>query len=187
MRGLWRRTLATAAVGVLVAVIVSPRTAAGASGRPSPSSSRLGVTRLTDVQASPGQLDTSFSGDGKVTTQFSSGSADEALAVGIQSDGKIVAAGESLGHFALARYNTDGTLDTTFGSDGKVTTHFTARSDDVAFATAIQADGKVVAAGRCALSFYYSKFALASTWLLEELRSRADAVLGARVTSDTEH
>ena len=48
--------------------------------------------------------------------------------------------------FALARYNSDGSLDSTFGSGGRVTTDF-AGSFDAALALAIQADGKLVAAG----------------------------------------
>jgi uncharacterized delta-60 repeat protein len=159
MRRLWRRTLVAAAASLLVAVIVSPGTASGAPGTPSSWWPRLGATPPTDVQASPGQLDTSFGGDGKVTTQFATGSVDEALAVAIQSDGKIVAAGESLDHFAVARYTTPGRLDTAFGDDGKVATYFAAGSDDVAYAVAIQADGKILAVGVTGLS--YRRFALA--------------------------
>ena len=48
--------------------------------------------------------------------------------------------------FALVRYNTDGSLDTTFGSDGKVTTAI-GSGTDVARSVAIQADGKIVVAG----------------------------------------
>ena len=72
-----------------------------------------------------GTLDTSFDSDGKVTTAIGSGN-DDACSVAIQSDGKIVVAGDSNNgsndDFALVRYNTDGTLDTSFDSDGKVTT-----------------------------------------------------------------
>jgi uncharacterized delta-60 repeat protein len=97
-----------------------------------------------------GSLDTTFDGDGKVTTDLA-GSTDEVSAVAIQADGKILAAGiaDVSGdlEFALARYNTDGSLDTTFDGDGKVTTDF-AGSIDQAFDVAIQADGKIVAAGR---------------------------------------
>ena len=63
-----------------------------------------------------GALDTTFSGDGKVTTDFA-GSVDEALAVAIQSDGKIVASGEGSigGHFdfSLARYEGDASVPPT--------------------------------------------------------------------------
>jgi uncharacterized delta-60 repeat protein len=101
-----------------------------------------------------GTPDATFGGDGKVITNFTNGS-DSAQGVAIQADGKIVAAGDvshvtpdgfTVGRFALARYNTDGTLDTTFGGDGKVTTNFTNEFDGAA-AVAIQADGQIVAAG----------------------------------------
>jgi uncharacterized delta-60 repeat protein len=98
-----------------------------------------------------GTLDTTFSGDGKVTTSLTSG-ADFAHGVAIQTDGKIVAAGDAgfccewTSSFGLVRYNPDGTLDTTFGGDGKVTTDFTS-GDDVARDVAIQADGRIVAVG----------------------------------------
>jgi uncharacterized delta-60 repeat protein len=95
-----------------------------------------------------GTLDTSFSSDGKVRTNFT-GDFDTANDLAIQADGKVVAAGFAGGAnttFALARYETDGTLDTSFGGDGRVTTNFTA-DFDAAFALALQADGKIVAAG----------------------------------------
>ena len=100
-----------------------------------------------------GTLDTLFGTDGKVTTPIGAGT-DVAYAVAIQSDGKIVVAGSSYNgtndDFALARYNTNGSLDTSldtsFGTDGKVTTAIGAGSD-VAYAVAIQSDGKIVVAG----------------------------------------
>src|SRR5919197_1587907 len=94
--------------------------------------------------ATAGALDTSFGGDGKVTTSFKSGGF--ATSVALQAGGKIVAAGSSGGGFTLVRYNHNGTLDRTFGGDGKVTTHFVGSA--VAFGVAIQSDGKIVAAGR---------------------------------------
>ena len=100
--------------------------------------------------AAGGALDTSFGGDGKVTTSFTDGAYGNAVAV--QSDGKIVAAGGTNGAaFALARYDTDGALDTTFGTDGKVTTGFTGGGS--ANAVAIQSDGKILAAGISAQDF----------------------------------
>ena len=72
------------------------------------------------------------------------------MSVAIQSDGKIVVAGYSDNgsndDFALVRYNTDGSLDTTFDSDGKVTTAI-GSGDEHACSVAIQSDGKIVAAG----------------------------------------
>lgn len=77
------------------------------------------------AQANPGDLDPSFGRRGKVITDFASGgSGDSATALAFQADGKVVAAGTSYtdtsSDFALARYNPDGTLDTTFGTNGKV-------------------------------------------------------------------
>jgi uncharacterized delta-60 repeat protein len=107
-----------------------------------------------------GSLDTTFSGDGKVTTDF--GEFEQGLAVAIQGDGKIVTAGTAAvsGNFdfALARYNTDGSLDTTFSGDGKVTTDF--GDFDQGQAVAVQGDGKIVAAGGAIVSGNFD-FALA--------------------------
>jgi uncharacterized delta-60 repeat protein len=94
-----------------------------------------------------GSLDTSFGGDGRVTTNFSKGD-DNAASVVVQSDGNIVAGGGTggdNGKFALARYNVDGSLDTSFGGDGRVTTNFTPYGE--AANVALQPDGKIVAAG----------------------------------------
>src|SRR5262249_56712950 len=76
-----------------------------------------------------GTLDAGFGTGGKATTAFSCGpgcSFAQAFSVAVQPDGRIVAAGyASTGgafDFALARYNSNGTLDTSFGSGGTVTT-----------------------------------------------------------------
>jgi uncharacterized delta-60 repeat protein len=96
-----------------------------------------------------GRLDTSFSGDGKVTTTFGSGGDDGPSALALQADGKIVVAGSSNARgtydFALARYRPNGSLDPAFGSGGKVLTDF-GGSDGVS-ALALQPDGKIVVAG----------------------------------------
>jgi uncharacterized delta-60 repeat protein len=111
------------------------------------------------VFAAPGELDPSFDGDGVVLTDFGA-TTERAVDTAIQSDGKIVAAGESGGDFALARYNPDGSLDISFGGDGKVTTDF-GGVRDIADAVAIQSDGKIVAAGRFFPRPYSDDFALA--------------------------
>ncbi len=95
------------------------------------------------AQAAPGDLDLSFSGDGKVTTAVSSSFAKD---VAIQSDGKIVVAGRGGNDVAVFRYNSDGTLDTTFSGDGKVATDVSGTIDG-AGGVAIQSDGKIVVAG----------------------------------------
>ena len=74
------------------------------------------------------------------------GGSDFAFGLVVQTDGKVVAAGRaggSGGRFALARYESDGDLDPTFGGDGKVTTNFT-NGDDQVDTVAIQADGMIV-------------------------------------------
>jgi uncharacterized delta-60 repeat protein len=109
-----------------------------------------------------GSLDTSFSEDGKVITDFRS-SDDVAYGLAIQTDGKVIVAGyavtESL-DFALARYNADGSLDTSFDGDGRATTRFPS-GDARAAAVALQADGRIVAAGHTRLAAAGSDFAVA--------------------------
>jgi uncharacterized delta-60 repeat protein len=101
-----------------------------------------------------GVLDPTFDDDGKVTTDFG-GSFDGAGDVAIQPDGKILAVGWGFRSppgramdFALARYNTDGSLDVSFGEGGKVLTAFGGNSIDAANAVVLQPDGKILAAGR---------------------------------------
>ena len=98
---------------------------------------------------SDGSLDSTFDSDGKVTTPIGSGG-ESAFSVAIQSDGKIVTAGYSDNganiDFALVRYNANGSLDTSFDFDGKVTTPF-GSGDEQARSVAIQTDGKIVATG----------------------------------------
>src|SRR3954452_968296 len=69
------------------------------------------------AQAAPGGLDPSFSADGRQTTDFGTGFS-RANAVALQPDGKIVVAGYFQQGYGLARYNADGSLDTSFSGDG---------------------------------------------------------------------
>src|SRR4030095_1497750 len=97
--------------------------------------------------------DNSFGGgDGIVKTDIGSGSVDNGFAVALQFDGKILVAGLTTatggGDFALVRYNTDGSLDHTFGGgDGKVTTDIGANTPDAALAIKVQPNGKILVAG----------------------------------------
>ncbi|HEU4688354.1 MAG TPA: Calx-beta domain-containing protein, partial [Vicinamibacterales bacterium] len=92
----------------------------------------------------PSGLDTTFDTDGKVTTNF--GGNDTGMA--IQSDGKIVMVGGSVSDFVMARYNTNGSLDTSFGTNGLVTHNMlTGTAEEIARAVAIQSDGKIIVAG----------------------------------------
>ena len=114
---------------------------------------------------SDGTLDTTFSTDGMVTTDFF-GDSDGGYAIALQPDGKIVVAGNAYDagwyrdHFALARYNSDGTLDTTFGGDGKVAIEISIYGDQVR-AVILQPDGKIVLAGYSNTRYAGWNFALA--------------------------
>jgi uncharacterized delta-60 repeat protein len=107
---------------------------------------------------SNGTLDTSFSGDGKVTTDFGDGM-HKAFAIALQTDGKIVAAGQanspSDADFALARYNSDGSPDTGFGTNGMVVTEL-GTTNDLIEALTLQTDGKIVVVGFCKPGSYYN-------------------------------
>src|SRR3989440_8962126 len=101
---------------------------------------------------STGGLDGSFGAGGKVVTDFSAGN-DQGRQVVVAPDGKIVVIGNTTGpsgtgfqNFGLARYNTDGSLDASFGNGGKVITDFN-NSFDFGLAVQIQSDGKILAAG----------------------------------------
>jgi uncharacterized delta-60 repeat protein len=95
-----------------------------------------------------GTLDGTFGAGGRVLTTFEPNSIDGANAVVIQSDGRIVAAGRTrrgpTSEFAVARYLPNGSLDPSFDRDGLVVTPI---STGVVFDLAVQADGKLIAAG----------------------------------------
>lgn len=111
------------------------------------------------AHAAAGDLDTTFSSDGKTTTDFSGIPAQPDIAndVAVQPDGKIVAAGRGglnapgvggTAQFAVARYNTDGSLDTSFGSGGKVQFRFfDPPNTNFARNVVIQSDGKILVSG----------------------------------------
>jgi uncharacterized delta-60 repeat protein len=99
-----------------------------------------------------GTLDNAFGIHGGVTTPFPGNILARAFAVALQRNGDIVAVGQTArtdtgpSDFALVRYNPDGTVDTTFGNSGFVSTAF---GTSVAFANTvlIQIDGKIIALG----------------------------------------
>lgn len=98
-----------------------------------------------------GRLDGTFGGDGKVMTNFTS-RLDYADDVAIQTDGRIVAGGavRFFGpdpRFALARYQTNGVLDTSFGGDGKVTTDLSANRGGIFDVDIQPTDDRIVAIG----------------------------------------
>jgi uncharacterized delta-60 repeat protein len=116
----------------------------------------VAVCSPNDAEAADGDPDLSFGDSGKVVTDFFGGQ-DEARAVAIEKNGKIVAAGRAFNsatasdEFALARYLRNGRLDNSFGNGGKVSTHLPGNtagaSTAIANAVAIQRQGRILAAG----------------------------------------
>lgn len=107
-----------------------------------------------------GSLDSGF-GDGVVLPLLSA-SAARAQAVALQKDGKIVAVGAevvgALARFVVVRLNADGSRDSSFGSDGVAKADVAPGRASVAYAVAIQKDGKLVAAGTAGDDFAVVRF-----------------------------
>jgi uncharacterized delta-60 repeat protein len=100
-----------------------------------------------------GTADATFGTGGFSTTSFSPDMNTQIFGIGIQADDRIVAAGTTFvqnvpgnGDFGVARYNADGSLDTTFGTNGLTITDFSVSSDAVTGMT-IQLDGKIIVVG----------------------------------------
>ena len=116
---------------------------------------------------SDGTLDKTFSGNGKLTTNF--GAEETCYGAALQADGKLVVAGDrnngSKDKIALARYNTDGSLDSTFSGDGKQVTAFIWAG---AFDVLVDPSEKIVIAGWAGPDFgvvrYNSNGSLDSTF-----------------------
>ena len=119
-------------------------------------------------------------GTGLVTTDVNTSQDDIAFATVLQPDGKIIAVGTSFttpASVVVIRYNTDGTRDSTFGSNG-ITVTSLASADASAFAATLQADGKLVVAGRsCALSG-------ATGFLLLRYHTNSNGITGTAGTLD---
>jgi len=98
-------------------------------------------------------LDTGFgeAGTGIVLTDFGFLTNDLCFSVALQPDGKIVVAGHTFNgvsaDFAVVRYNTDGSLDTSFGIDGKFAVDFGGDADEFGQSLTLQPDGKILVAG----------------------------------------
>ncbi len=106
----------------------------------------LSVPALSPAQA---DLDPQFGENGQLTTDFSIYD-DKAYAITVQTDGKIIIAGQSENgadtDIAVARYNSDGTIDTGFNYSGQVTIAV-GSGNDTGLAIAVQKDGKILVAG----------------------------------------
>ena len=106
-----------------------------------------------------GVLDTTFGNGGTVIVDRA-GTYNEIWDMVVQADGKIVVSGNLNTLFTVGRFNSDGTLDTSFGTGGTVTTPFGTLSSR-AMGVAIQADGKIVAAGVMSGGNSVSQYAVA--------------------------
>jgi uncharacterized delta-60 repeat protein len=102
---------------------------------------------------STGELDTSFNGTGLRSTSLGTAN-DIARHLALDANGRIIAAGDSAdtlyqngGDFAIARFNADGSLDSTFGYNGAIKVDFYAADDSVDGGIAVQPDGNIVAVG----------------------------------------
>ena len=148
---------------------------------------------------SNGSLDASFGSNGRQTTNINSYQ-DDIVSLAIQRDGKIIAAGYTvIGSyigFSMARYNTNGTIDSSFGSGGIVVTKIGSYFN-VITSVAIQNDGKIVAAGYCndgsknefALARYDSRGSLDSSFngdgkLAFSIRSHDDRLNSMVIQAD---
>ncbi|HMT29990.1 MAG TPA: T9SS type A sorting domain-containing protein [Bacteroidia bacterium] len=124
---------------------------AGYKGYPSD----IAMSRYND----DGSIDSTFGTAGKVISSLTT--EDQANAICLQPDGKIVIGGMSAvltnRDFSILRYNTNGLLDTTFSGNGYISTDFGTTSDK-ANAIALQADGKIVAAGVAGLDFAVARY-----------------------------
>src|SRR5262245_25334602 len=118
------------------------------------------LERLERREVPAGSLDTAFGVGGLATVSFTTSPfTDQGMAVALQADGKVVVAGTVANNFGVARFNADGSLDTSFGSGGLVVTDI-AGGNDLCQGVVIQADGKIVVAGGAANGATGTDFAL---------------------------
>jgi uncharacterized delta-60 repeat protein len=113
-------------------------------------------TDFSVVRYNPdGSLDTTFGTNGQVITDFA-GANDSARAIALDNNQKIIVVGMVNSQFAVARYTSNGVLDTTFDTDGKVTT--TIGSGAAALAVAVDSTNKIVAVGSSSLGSTIAKY-----------------------------
>jgi uncharacterized delta-60 repeat protein len=116
-----------------------------------------GADNQASVQCAAGKLDPLFGNAGKITADFAA--VDIAYDLAIQADGKVVVVGGAMTDFALARFDSNGALDPTFGGGtGKVVTDL-ADTNDCAYAVAIQEDGKFIVGGETGADFALARYA----------------------------
>jgi uncharacterized delta-60 repeat protein len=128
----WRRRGAVAALALVVAAAL--------------------VVAGGPASAADGDLDPTFSGDGRVVSDF--GADERADGVAVQPDGRVVVAGTGCGgDFLVARYDAGGGLDPTFDGDGRVCVDVGTGSADRGVDVLVLADGRLLVAGTSAGDF----------------------------------
>jgi uncharacterized delta-60 repeat protein len=130
------------------------------TGMTDPNISANGADFLVMRLKPNGRRDSSFGTNGAIVTDFSN-TYDYVTRSALLPDGKFLLAGYTVqsstqGDFAIVKYNSDGSLDNTFGASGKVT--FDIGGDDAANALAIQSDGKIVLGGYSDTKFAVARF-----------------------------
>jgi uncharacterized delta-60 repeat protein len=108
-----------------------------------------------------GSLDPTFGSGGIVINDFGQGLESYAIEVIIQPDGRIIIAGESSYAFLVARYNSNGTLDSTFGNGDGFALVSSSNNWDHGRDAVLQADGKIILVGSAQLNSPYESFAVA--------------------------
>lgn len=124
-----------------------------------PSEQRKGNVALARYNPD-GSLDATFGNGGTVVNDFGQGLESYAIELIIQPDGRIIIAGESSYAFLVARYNSNGALDTTFGSGGHALGNFSNNWDHGRDAV-LQSDGKIILVGVAEVNSPYDSFAVA--------------------------
>lgn len=135
-------------------LVVAGTTKAGMAG-----DTVFAVARYT----SRGRLDSSFGSGGKVFTNFSSTTKEQPAAVAVDSRGRIVVAGHGVRttssstnpngrQILVARYNSDGSPDGSFGSSGKVRTNFVSADSERAVAVLVDASDRIVVVGHASIT-----------------------------------
>lgn len=133
--------------------------AANAANYPSGTGNDFYVLRYN----TDGTLDYGFGSGGVARVSFTSTyDSENPYAVAIQPDGKIVVAGRvtinSKGSFAITRLDTNGSIDTSFGSNGKILFNFSNRQDAMARSITFQSNGNIIVAGRSDNDFAFARF-----------------------------
>ena len=142
-----------------------------------------------------GSLDNTFGNDGIVITDFDPGTHEFATSAVIQADGKLIVGGftyslytPQLSDFALVRYNEDGSIDGSFGDEGKVRTEF-GEDDryDKLYTLMLQPDGRIVAAGGTSQYSEYPEYAALARYMPDGSLDESFGIGGKVITQFSEY